>query len=91
LLIQVFYGIIEVMKSKDENKEWAEKKLSISDFLKCYNQNLPSGLPNASLNLLKEFKKTYPALFDSDNSWSLDKHRKKFMDWPTQRTRSNSN
>ena len=76
------------MKTHDPDKERSEEKLSLADFLKSYNENLPSKFPNASLPFLKEFQKTYPRLFKDDNLWSLIEHRKKFMDWRPQRTKS---
>jgi hypothetical protein len=80
------------MKTPDLDKERSEKELSLPDFLKSYNKDLPSGFPHASLPFLKEFKKTFPALFKSkekgEEMWSLDRHRKKFMDWRPQRIKS---
>jgi len=69
------------MKTPDLHKEKSEKKLSLNDFLESYNENLPSQFPRASVLFLKEFGKTHPGLFKEDESWSLDQHRKKFMDW----------
>jgi hypothetical protein len=76
------------MKSPDPDKERSERKLSINEFLKFYNEGLPSSFPTASILFLKEFRKTYSGLFDGENSWSLDKHRKRFMDWRPQHTRT---
>ena len=76
------------MKALDLDKERSEKKLSIIDFLEYYNKDLPSGFPRASILFLREFRKTYPGLFKSENTWSLSQHRKKFMDWRPQRTKS---
>jgi len=69
------------MKPLDLVKERSEKKLSPDDFILFYNENLPSDFPHASQNFLKEFKIAYPKLFKDDDAWSLDQHRKKFMDW----------
>jgi len=76
------------MKAPDLDRERCERKLSINDFLKSYNENLPARFPRASLTFLREFKKTYPALFNGSETWSLDRHRKKFMDWLPQRTKT---
>jgi len=81
----IFMILLKLMKTPDFDKERSEKSLSLLDFLESYNENLPSGFPNASLPFLKEFKKTYPKLFKDDNLWTLVQHRKKFMDWPPQR------
>jgi len=75
------------MKTPDLDRERSERKLSLTDFLKSYNKDLPDGFPPASLPVLREFRKTYSGLFKGENTWSLDKHRKKFMDWRPQRTR----
>jgi len=76
------------MKPPDLDKERSEKRLSLSDFLTSYNESLPMDFPRASVVFLKEFKKTFPSLFKSDDTWSLDNHRKKFMDWRPQRINS---
>jgi len=76
------------MKAPDLQKERSEMKIPIGDFLKFYNEDLPSAFPRASLPFLREFKKTYPGLFKDEDSWSLDQHRKKFMDWQPQRTKA---
>ena len=76
------------MKPLDPIKERGEKKLSPNDFIIFYNENLPLKFPRASKPFLREFKKTYPKLFKENNAWSLDQHRKKFMDWLPQHIRS---
>lgn len=58
-----------------------EKSLSLSEFLRCYNEDLPTQFPQASAPLLRQFRKDHNALFRADNAWSLDQHRKKVMDW----------
>ena len=55
--------------------------------MKSYNEDLPSQFPRASLSLLKEFRKVHATLFSGNDSWSLDQHRKKVMDWLTSRSR----
>ena len=70
------------MKIPDLDRARSEEELSLSNFLKSYNGVLPLQFPRASLALLREFKKTHISLFkDSTDSWSLDQHRKKVMDW----------
>ena len=76
------------MKTIDHIKERSERRLSSSDFIGYYNEDLPARFPRASQEFLKEFKKTYPGLFKNGNTWSLDQHRKKFMDWLPQYIRS---
>ena len=69
------------MKGPDLDKERSEKKHTLIDFLKIYNKGIPSGFPRASFSLLEQYKKLFPTQFKIDNLWSLDLHRKKFMDW----------
>ena len=69
------------MKTPDLDRERSERKFSLADFLKIYNENLPPQFPRATPVVLKEFRKNYPELFKIPDIWSLDQHRKKFMDW----------
>ena len=56
---------------------------SISVFVQYYNQNIPSQFPRASVRALEAFKVTHPELFKEGAQWTIDKHRKRFMDWLT--------
>ncbi len=56
-------------------------QLSLPDFLKSYNQNIPEGFPRASLSLLQKFKTEHASFFKHGELWSLDEHRKKIVDW----------
>jgi len=78
------------MKAPDLEKERSERKLTQADFLETYNQDLPETFPRASNDTLKIFKTTFPAIFKEQDTWSLDQHRKKFMDWLPQHIKSNS-
>jgi len=53
----------------------------LADFMESYNKSAPKSLPRASVETLKQFQETYPSLFKNENAWSIDKHRKRFMDW----------
>ncbi|MEK9201800.1 MAG: hypothetical protein AAB944_02405 [Patescibacteria group bacterium] len=68
------------MKYGEELKA-SQMQISLSDFLKFYNQNIPAGFPQASVSLLKKFKDAHSMLFKHGNLWSLDQHRKKLIDW----------
>lgn len=50
-------------------------------FLENYNRNIPAGYPQASTKMLKQFQVAHPILFKHGDEWSVDKHRKKLMDW----------
>ena len=69
------------MRSLDVDRERSELKIPMGVFLSRYNENLPEAFPRASLPLLKEYKNRYPSQFAADDLWSLDLHRKRFMDW----------
>jgi len=74
------------MRVPDLDRERSEKSLSPVEFMKSYNEDLPTQFPRASSSILREFKKAHATLFKNNGSWSLDQHRKKVMDWITSRT-----
>lgn len=57
----------------------------LPSFLESYNHSIPEGFPRATAKNLKEFQTTFPVLFRSSNGWSIDKHRKRVMDWLSSR------
>lgn len=69
------------MKKYGEELKLSEAQLSLADFLKSYNKNLPVNFPRSSVALLKKFKATHPLFFKHGDLWSLDEHRKKVIDW----------
>jgi hypothetical protein len=75
------------MKLPDLDRIRSEKLISFGEFLRSYNEKLPTEFPQATLPLLREFRKTHASLFKIDKLWSLDQHRKKVMDWLTARSR----
>jgi hypothetical protein len=58
-----------------------EIPLTLSEFLTSFNKNMPENFPKASTALLKKFKEEHAAFFRKGDTWSLDQHRKKVMDW----------
>lgn len=73
--------VLQNIKPVDKEKERSERKRSAEEFIKSYNKNLPARFTKATMEHVRAFQKAYPALFDGKQSWSLDRHRKKFMDW----------
>ena len=54
----------------------------VAVFIDLYNKSLPTGYPAASAAKLEKFRNAYPQLFKAGaNLWSIDKHRKRVMDW----------
>lgn len=49
--------------------------------MESYNKSIPVSFPHASLKTLKKFQVTHPILFKHGDEWSIDKHRKRLMDW----------
>lgn len=69
------------MRGPDPQRELNEAFTPISIFAESYNKTLPSGFPRASEKILREFQTAYPLLFKHSGGWSINKHRKRFMDW----------
>lgn len=71
------------MKNKrdKEQQELNEAPVTLAVFLESYNKNIPMSFPRASVAILKKFQDTHPALFNQKDGWSVDRHRKKVMDW----------
>ncbi len=76
------------MRDPEPEKERSERKLSCDDFLETYNDGLPEQFPLATIELLKKFQEIHPKLFANGDVWTLDKHRRQFMDWLRQHVRS---
>ncbi len=69
------------MTKRGENRfAFNEAETTLSVFMESYNKSAPGSFPRASVKSLKQFQETYPTLFKNDE-WSIDKHRKRFMDW----------
>ena len=68
------------MKYSEELKI-SQAHISLSDFLKSYNENIPDNFPHATAALLEKFKIAHVTLFKHGDLWSLDQHRKKLIDW----------
>ncbi|MSR87970.1 MAG: hypothetical protein EXS69_02290 [Candidatus Zambryskibacteria bacterium] len=58
-----------------------ELPLTIHEFLKSYNDNMPRNHPQVSLTQLQKFKEQHTSMFKSDGAWSLDQHRKRLIEW----------
>ncbi|MCX6738877.1 MAG: hypothetical protein NT098_02360, partial [Candidatus Parcubacteria bacterium] len=54
---------------------------TISVFMEYYNKNIPVSYPHATRGSLEAFRKSFPGLFADGKKWSIDKHRKRLMDW----------
>ncbi len=55
--------------------------VTASVFTQYYNDNVPKTFPRATLPALLRFQAAYPGLFNGNSEWTINKHRKKLMDW----------
>ncbi len=69
------------MKRNKEEVERNERQVPLAVFLESYNSNIPESFPRASVAILKKFQSLHPMLFRHGDTWSIDRHRKKVMDW----------
>ncbi len=76
------------MKGNKKGMIEQQVQITLADFLESYNKNMPASFPRASTKLLMKFKETHPTLFKKGDTWSLDQHRKKLMDWIPQNQQS---
>ncbi|MCR4330555.1 MAG: hypothetical protein NUV49_01600 [Patescibacteria group bacterium] len=73
--------LLSTMRKYGEKLKESQMQISLADFLKSYNQNMPAGFPRATALLLKKFQDAHTMLFKHGDLWSLDQHRKKLIDW----------
>ncbi len=68
----------------DKNKKLSDVNTigtSTADFVEYYNRNVPEVFPRATVKAVEKFKETHPTLFKRNGEWTIEKHRKKLMDW----------
>ena len=66
---------------KNRDLEVNQTRTTLAVFVEMYNKSIPEGFPRVSIAALKEFQALHPILFKNGDEWSIDKHRKKVMDW----------
>jgi len=69
------------MRTVNKELQANQDQISLLDFLGSFNKNMPAGYPLTTAALLQEFKESHEALFKNGDSWSLDLHRKRLIDW----------
>ena len=70
-----------IMRRKNEASELNKVVTSAAVFMESYNKSIPLGFPNVSIKAMKEFQSVHPMLFKHGSEWSIDRHRKRLMDW----------
>ncbi|MFA6475983.1 MAG: hypothetical protein WCV68_01055 [Candidatus Paceibacterota bacterium] len=63
----------------EQEKNFVET--SLEAFVLYYNQNIPESHPRATVAALEQFQATHAVLFDDKKTWTIDKHRRRLMDW----------
>lgn len=66
---------------KNRDLEINQVATTLSVFMDTYNKSIPASFPSVSVPTLKKFQALHPILFKNGDEWSIDKHRKKLMDW----------
>ncbi len=69
------------MKRKNLEQAVNQTVVSTAVFMESYNKHLPKGFPAAPMKNLEEFYRSHSMLFKNGYKWSIDKHRKRVMDW----------
>lgn len=64
---------------QEQEKNFIENSLAV--FLEYYNKNIPASFPQATVDALEQFQATHTVLFDEKKTWTIDKHRRRLMDW----------
>lgn len=70
-----------MIRKKNNDLEINQITTTLPIFMETYNKSIPPSFPSASIPVLKKFQTLHPALFKNTDEWSIDKHRKKLMDW----------
>ena len=69
------------MKRKNLTWEANQKETPMAIFLASYNESVPAHFPRATAEALNQFRREHPILFKKGAGWSIDRHRKRLMDW----------
>lgn len=69
------------MKENNDALKLNQTVTSLLVFMEEYNKSIPASFPRASVNILKQFQALHPILFRNSDQWSIDRHRKRVMDW----------
>ena len=54
---------------------------TLEGFIEYYNHNIPASFPRATREALEQFQTTHANLFADSKMWTIDKHRRRLMDW----------
>lgn len=80
ILLALWYRV-PVKEKKNNEQDVNFVGATTDDFVKYYNENIPKSYPRATMKILRKFQSLYPSLFKENGEWTINKHRKKLMDW----------
>ena len=69
------------MRTKNKDWEANQAMTTMASFMANYNKNAPECFPKATVEYVRKFQAAHASLFKNADEWTIDKHRKKFMDW----------
>ena len=75
-----YYQHMANLMNKDE-MERITTEMDTNEFQNDYNESIPDTFPRVTVNILNIFQSTYPSLFKRKKLWTIEKHRKKVLDW----------
>lgn len=70
-----------MIKKNDNQPDVNTIGKSAAVFTQYYNENIPGIFPQVTAKDLEKFRVAHPNLFKGSSEWTIDKHRKKLMDW----------
>lgn len=73
------------MKERRDEQKFSEILTPPATFMESYNKGIPADFPCASIETMEQFQAQHPSLFKRSGEWSIDRHRKKLMDWLSSR------
>ena len=74
-------SVVYMTGKRNHDLEINQVGTTMSVFMETYNKSIPPGFPTVSVTILKKFQTLHPILFKNGDEWSIDKHRKKLIDW----------
>ncbi len=70
-----------MLKRKKGELEPYQIGTTLLAFMETYNKSIPVAFPHPSVKILKTFQALHPMLFRGNDEWSMERHRKRLMDW----------
>lgn len=79
--LQVLWYSKKVKNNYKQEQAVNLAEMETENFIDYYNQNIPDSFPKATKEALAQFQVSHTALFADSKLWTIDKHRRRLMDW----------